>query len=148
MRFLFILVILAATLALFNPTEAHFRDFVRERMTDTISDVGRAAGGGLFAFADEAGVLPYAGVIVMAWAGGSLISGVVTGTIVWAAGPAKRFRVGAVLLALSLILMPLLQGMGAAIASVGAYGWMALLARRAVSRLGREFAAGQTAIAR
>ena len=51
------------------------------------------------AFADEAGVLPYAGVIVMAWACGSLIAGVVTGTIRWQAGPAKRFRVGAVLLA-------------------------------------------------
>lgn len=57
----------------------------------------------IIAFADEAGILPYAGVIVMAWAGGSLIAGVVTGTIVWTAPPAKRFRIGAVLLALSLL---------------------------------------------
>ena len=60
----------------------------------------------IIAFADEAGILPYAGVIVMAWAGGSLIAGVVTGTIVWTSGPARRFRVGAVLLALSLIPLP------------------------------------------
>ncbi|HEU5485192.1 MAG TPA: MFS transporter [Microlunatus sp.] len=60
----------------------------------------------IIAFADEAGVLPYAGVIVMAWAGGSLIAGVITGTIAWTAGPAKRFRIGAVLLALSLIPLP------------------------------------------
>ena len=51
----------------------------------------------IIAFADEAGILPYAGTIVMAWAGGSLIAGVVTGTIVWTASPAKRFRIGAVL---------------------------------------------------
>jgi MFS family permease len=60
----------------------------------------------IIAFADEAGVLPYAGVIVMAWAGGSLIAGVVTGTIAWTASPARRFRIGAVLLALSLIPLP------------------------------------------
>lgn len=63
----------------------------------------------IIAFADEAGILPFAGVIVMAWAGGSLIAGVVTGTIVWAAGPAKRFRIGAVLLALSLLPLPFVQ---------------------------------------
>jgi len=63
----------------------------------------------IIAFADEAGVLPYAGVIVMAWAGGSLIAGFVTGTITWTAGPARRFRIGAVLLALSLIPLPFLM---------------------------------------
>lgn len=60
----------------------------------------------IIAFADEAGILPYAGTIVMAWAGGSLIAGVVTGTIVWTASPAKRFRIGAVLLAVSLLPLP------------------------------------------
>jgi hypothetical protein len=60
----------------------------------------------IIAFAGEAGVLPYAGFIVMAWASGSLIAGVVTGTVVWTASPAKRFRVGAVLLALSLLPLP------------------------------------------
>ena len=63
----------------------------------------------IIAFADEAGILPYAGVIVMAWAGGSLIAGVVTGTITWRAGAAKRFRIGAVLLALSLLPLPLVM---------------------------------------
>ncbi len=63
----------------------------------------------IIAFADEAGVLPYAGIIVMAWASGSLIAGVVTGTIVWKAGPAKRFRIGAVLLAFSLLPLPFVQ---------------------------------------
>ena len=58
------------------------------------------------AFAKEAGVLPYAGVILMAWAFGSLVAGVVTGTITWRASPARRFRVGAVMLALSLLPLP------------------------------------------
>lgn len=60
----------------------------------------------IIAFAGEAGILPAAGFIVMAWASGSLIAGVVTGTINWTAAPARRFRIGAVLLALSLIPLP------------------------------------------
>ena len=63
----------------------------------------------IIAFAGEAGILPYAGFIVMAWASGSLIAGVVTGTIVWTAGPAKRFRIGAILLAVSLLPLPFVQ---------------------------------------
>jgi MFS family permease len=58
------------------------------------------------AFAKEAGVLPYAGVILMAWAFGSLVAGAVTGAIAWRASPARRFRVGAILLAVSLLPMP------------------------------------------
>ncbi len=57
----------------------------------------------IIAFAGEAGILPLAGFIVMAWASGSLVAGVVTGTIAWRAAPARRFRIGAVLLALSLL---------------------------------------------
>ena len=60
----------------------------------------------IIAFADQAGILQYAGVILMCWAGGSLVAGVVTGTIAWTASPAKRFRIGAVLLALSLAPLP------------------------------------------
>jgi MFS family permease len=60
----------------------------------------------IIAFAGEAGILAFAGLIVMAWAGGSLISGVVTGTLAWKAGPAKRFRIGSVLLAGSLVPLP------------------------------------------
>jgi MFS family permease len=58
------------------------------------------------AFAKEAGVLPYAGVILMAWAFGSLVAGAVTGAVGWQASPAKRFRVGATLLAVSLLPLP------------------------------------------
>ena len=58
------------------------------------------------AFAKEAGVLPYAGVILMAWAFGSLVAGAVTGAIGWQASPARRFRIGATLLALSLLPLP------------------------------------------
>lgn len=70
--------------------------------------------GGLFggmevvvvAFATEAGILKYAGFIMMAWAGGSLIAGLVTGTIAWKVSPAVRFRVGAVALAISVLPLP------------------------------------------
>jgi MFS family permease len=55
------------------------------------------------AFAKTSGVLKYTGVILMAWALGSLLAGAVTGTIAWKASPARRFRVGAVSLALSLL---------------------------------------------
>jgi MFS family permease len=58
------------------------------------------------AFAKEAGVLGYAGLILMAWAFGSLVAGAVSGAITWRASPAKRFRVGASLLALSLLPLP------------------------------------------
>lgn len=58
------------------------------------------------AFAKEAGVLRYAGLILMAWAFGSLVAGAVSGAITWRASPAKRFRVGASLLALSLLPLP------------------------------------------
>jgi MFS family permease len=60
----------------------------------------------IVAFAKEAGVLPYAGLILVAWSFGSLIAGAVTGAIIWHASPAKRFRVGASLLALSLLPLP------------------------------------------
>jgi len=60
----------------------------------------------IVAFAKEAGVLPYAGVILMAWAFGSLVAGAVTGAVTWRASPAWRFRLGATLLALSLLPMP------------------------------------------
>ncbi|MFL6025977.1 MAG: MFS transporter [Friedmanniella sp.] len=60
----------------------------------------------VIAFATETGVLPYAGAILMAWAIGSLVAGVVTGTLTWRRSPATRFRVGAVCLALSLLPLP------------------------------------------
>jgi MFS family permease len=58
------------------------------------------------AFATEADVLSWAGAILMAWAAGSLVSGVLTGTLVWRRSPAARFRVGSLCLALSLVPLP------------------------------------------
>jgi MFS family permease len=60
----------------------------------------------IVAFAKEAGVLPYAGLILTAWSFGSLVAGAVTGAIMWRALPARRFRVSASLLALSLLPLP------------------------------------------
>lgn len=58
------------------------------------------------AFATEADVLAYAGAILMAWAAGSLVSGVLTGTVVWRRSPATRFRIGSLCLAVSLVPLP------------------------------------------
>jgi MFS family permease len=60
----------------------------------------------IVAFAKEAGVLPYAGLILIAWSFGSLVAGAVAGAITWRVSPARRFRVGASLLALSLLPLP------------------------------------------
>jgi MFS family permease len=60
----------------------------------------------IVAFAKEAGVLPYAGLILTAWSFGSLVAGAVTGAIIWRASPAWRFRVSGSLLALSLLPLP------------------------------------------
>jgi MFS family permease len=61
------------------------------------------------AFAQEADVLGLTGVILMCWAAGSLLAGVVTGTIAWRAAPAVRFRIGSLALALSLVPLPLVD---------------------------------------
>jgi len=61
------------------------------------------------AFADAAGVLAFAGFILMAWAAGSLLAGVITGAVRWRHSPAARFRVAAVLLACSLVPLPFLD---------------------------------------
>jgi MFS family permease len=58
------------------------------------------------AFAREAGIPRYTGVIVMVWATGSLVAGLLTGTVVWRASPARRFRMGALLLGLSVVPLP------------------------------------------
>jgi predicted MFS family arabinose efflux permease len=60
------------------------------------------------AFAKARDVLPYAGLILMAWAAGSLLAGLVTGSIRWRSSPATRFRVGAGFLAGSLLPLPFL----------------------------------------
>jgi MFS family permease len=58
------------------------------------------------AFATETGVLPWAGTILMAWAAGSLVAGVVAGTLSGRHAPATRFRLGALALAASLVPLP------------------------------------------
>lgn len=60
----------------------------------------------IVAYAKSAGILPYAGVILMCWAFGSLLAGVITGSIAWRSAPASRFRVGAAALGLSLLPLP------------------------------------------
>jgi MFS family permease len=73
------------------------------------SALGMVFGGmevNIVAFAKEAGALPYAGLILIAWSFGSLVAGAVTGAIIWRASPARRFRVGATMLALSLLPLP------------------------------------------
>lgn len=60
------------------------------------------------AFAQETGVLPYAGVFITVWSFGSLLAGVVTGTIAWRATPPTRFRLGSAALAVSLLPLPFL----------------------------------------
>jgi hypothetical protein len=57
----------------------------------------------IVAFATEAGILRYAGLLATAWAGGSLVAGIVTGTIAWRASPARRFRIAALALAASIV---------------------------------------------
>ncbi|HEX8509760.1 MAG TPA: MFS transporter [Propionibacteriaceae bacterium] len=76
--------------------------------------VASAALGALFgamelvvvAFAREAGILRYTGLIIMVWAFGSLVAGLLTGAVTWRATPARRFQVSAVLLACSVLPLP------------------------------------------
>jgi MFS family permease len=58
------------------------------------------------AFAKGAGVVQYAGLILLAWATGSLVAGLVVGLISWRAAPSRRFRLSAVALALSTVPLP------------------------------------------
>ena len=60
----------------------------------------------IVAFAKHAGILPLAGFLAMAWAVGSLVAGLITGTIEWQATPGTRFRTGAVVLACSVLPLP------------------------------------------
>lgn len=60
----------------------------------------------IVAYATEANILSWAGALAMAWATGSLIAGVITGTIHWKAPPTRRFRISALLLGLSILPLP------------------------------------------
>ena len=72
---------------------------------DRLQRLGMIFGGmevNIVAFAKEAGVLPYAGLILIAWSFGSLVAGAVTGAIIGGRPPSDA-GIGATLLALSLL---------------------------------------------
>ncbi|MGN6576368.1 MAG: MFS transporter [Nocardioides sp.] len=62
------------------------------------------------AFSEELGAKAASGPLLAVWALGSLLSGVVTGTITWRAHTASRFRGGALLLGLSMLPLPWVGG--------------------------------------
>jgi MFS family permease len=61
------------------------------------------------AFARDADILRLSGFLLMAWAFGSLLAGVITGTITWRISGARRFRIAAAFLAASLLPLPFLE---------------------------------------
>ena len=63
------------------------------------------------AFADEADMPVAAGLLLAIWALGSLISGVVSGSIVFRRTPASRYRWGILALALLMAPLPFVEGM-------------------------------------
>ncbi len=60
-------------------------------------------------YTTERDILAYTALFTVAWAAGSLLAGVVTGTISWRAPAARRFRIGAVFLAASVLPLPFLS---------------------------------------
>jgi MFS family permease len=80
--------------------------------------VGSAMLGALFggnevavvAFSDEAGTRGLAGVLLAVWALGSLLSGLVVGTVTLRRTPAARYRWGLLALALTMAPLPFLPG--------------------------------------
>lgn len=81
--------------------------------------LGSAAMGAIFgsvevatvAFSEHLGQKELSGVLLAAWALGSLLSGVITGAIIWKAVNAVRFRWGMVALAVSVLPLPFLGSM-------------------------------------
>ncbi|WP_101524245.1 MFS transporter [Nocardioides houyundeii] len=61
------------------------------------------------AFADERNHPAAAGVLLAAWALGSLVGGLVTGVVAWQRGPAVRVRVGIVVMTLSMVPLALVD---------------------------------------
>jgi MFS family permease len=58
------------------------------------------------AFAREHHVLSSSGVLLMCWAAGSLLAGLVAGLVTWRRSPLARYRIGAAALAVTLLPMP------------------------------------------
>ena len=63
------------------------------------------------AFSGEQHAKPYAGVLLASWALGSMLAGLVTGTLHWRRAPAYRVRVGAALLAVVMVPMSFVGSM-------------------------------------
>ena len=59
------------------------------------------------AFADEQGSRAWAGPLLALWALGSLVAGVVSGAMIWRAGPATRLKWGAFAMAAAMAPLPL-----------------------------------------
>ena len=63
------------------------------------------------AFADDHGHKAYSGLMLGAFSLGSLVAGVVAGTIVWRRAPLERVRIGAALLAVGTLSLPFLPNL-------------------------------------
>jgi MFS family permease len=66
------------------------------------------------AFADDAGHKAFSGLMLGAFSLGSLVAGVVAGTVVWKRGPLERVRIGVALLAVGTLALPFLPGLAVA----------------------------------
>ncbi len=65
------------------------------------------------AFSSEQHAKPYAGALLACWSAGSMVAGLVTGTITWQHSSISRVRIGTGLLALVMIPMPFVGSMTA-----------------------------------
>jgi MFS family permease len=63
------------------------------------------------AFAGDEGHTSVSGLMLAAFSFGSLVAGLVAGTITWRRGPLERVRIGTALLALGTVLLPFLPGL-------------------------------------
>jgi predicted MFS family arabinose efflux permease len=63
------------------------------------------------AFSAEQHAKPYAGVLLAAWSAGSMLAGLITGTLRWRRSSIWRVRVGTLLLALVMVPMPFVGSM-------------------------------------
>jgi len=75
------------------------------------------------AFTDEHGHRGLAGLVIAAWSIGSLLSGVVTGTIAWRIGPATRVRRGATVMMLGAVPVAFAPGIGLVALFLFIAGW-------------------------
>jgi predicted MFS family arabinose efflux permease len=63
------------------------------------------------AFSSEQHAKAYAGILLASWSAGSMVAGLITGTLRWRRSPTWRVRVGSLLLALVMVPMPFIGSM-------------------------------------